>query len=530
MPRLSRLLPGQDDLLACLGGLGLALAFPSPGLWPLAWLSLVPLLAAIAPATPGRAARLGLMAGLVWHLGLLYWIVIVLGRYGHLPLWVCLPALLLLALYLAAFTALFAALISWAWRRGLAPIWLAPPLWVALDWTKASLFTGFPWDDLAYSQYQQTLLVQVADLTGHRGLTFALVLGNVIVYAAVARPWRTGPRQARMPVAPGWRTGVAAGLVFLAAMLAYDLVRSRQLAASLGDRPFLRVAAIQGNVSQDQKWRPSLQEETVGRYLRLSALAGQDQKPDLVVWPETALPLYPLEHPLFANVRQGVADRSGSWLLTGAPHRQPAEDGVRLDYFNSAFLIDPWGQVSSRYDKVHLVPFGEYMPLSDWLPLPGPLVESVGNFTAGAGASPLPCGKAAVGVLVCFESIFPGLAREQVRQGATLLATITNDAWFGRSSAPWQHLSMAVLRAVETRRSLARAANTGVSALIDPLGRLLDTTPLFTEGYLVANLPVLDEETAYVRHGELFSALCVVAVLCSLLRLRTVPERPGRLP
>ena len=508
---------GRSGLaLALASSLLLVLAAPGLGdLWSLAWIGLVPLLLAIRSRSPLRAAGLGLAAGLLYYTVLLSWVVIALGRYGNLPWWLSLAALLLLAAYMAGYLAIFAAIVAWGQRRGVPIFWLGPGLWVVLDFLRGYLFSGFPWQDLAYTQYRVPGLIQVADLTGHYGVTFLIVLVNCLVFQLllVFLPRPAGAKSAltrscRSPAA------LVAAVALLAGALFYNGLRSAQVAAVVATSPTLEVAVIQGNIPQERKWSPSMQRRTLAIYMDLSQQAlAQTGNPDtLLIWPETALPFYPHTSPLFGELRRDFVRHNHLWLLTGTPYFQTsATTGVH--YFNSSLLLNPQGESSGRYDKQHLVPFGEYMPFRRYLPLPKALVESVGDFTPGAAREPLACQNGRIGVLICFESIFPELARAWARQGATLLVNQTNDAWYGRSGAPWQHLSNVVFRAIETRRSLARAANTGVSGFVDPLGRLTATSPLFEPFYLTAALPLLAEKTFYVRHGPWFVWLCAGGVL-----------------
>ncbi|MCF6290102.1 MAG: apolipoprotein N-acyltransferase [Desulfobacterales bacterium] len=502
--------------LALVSSLLLVLAAPGLGdLWPLAWIGLVPLLLAIRSRSPVRAAGLGFVAGLLYYIVLLSWVVIALGRYGNLPWWLSLAALFLLAAYMAGYFAVFAAIVAWGQRRNLPLLWIGPWLWVVLDFLRGRLFSGFPWQDLAYTQYRVPGLIQVADLTGHYGVTFLIVLVNCLIFQLflVFLPRSAGAESAACRSMRNQATLVAA-VALLAGALFYNGLRSAQVAAVVATAPTLEVAVVQGNIPQERKWNPLMQRRTLEIYTDLSqqALAETGNPDTLLIWPETALPFYPRTSPLFGELCRDFVKRNQLWLLTGTPYFQTSATG-EVHYFNSSLLLDPQGKSSGRYDKQHLVPFGEYMPLRRYLPLPRALVESVGDFTPGAARPPLSCQKARIGVLICFESIFPELARAWARQGATLLVNQTNDAWYGRSGAPWQHLSNAVFRAIETRRSLARAANTGVSGFVDPLGRLTATSPLFEPCYLTAALPLLDEKTFYVRHGPWFVWLCAGVVL-----------------
>jgi apolipoprotein N-acyltransferase len=496
----------------------LAAAMPGRlGWWPLLFVALLPLLSLAVRERPGRSALAGLLAGFVYHLCLLYWIVFVLGRYGGLPLWLSVPALMLLALYMALYPALFAGLLSLLARRdGAMPpavLLMAPALWVGLDWLRAVLFTGFPWMDLGYGLYSVPLLLQAADLGGHHLLTFCLVLINILCLYGL-QSWRErGGLQGRV-LQP-----MAAATVFLALVFCYSLFRTQQVQSALATAPRARVAVVQGNISQDLKWTPEQKGATVEAYCRLSAGAMEAGSPSLLVWPETALPFFPGNDPLFGSVT-GFVRENGIWLLTGAPNYSLI-NGPRggspenIDYANSALLISPEGQVKARYDKQHLVPYGEYVPLKELLFFLRPLVESVGNFRPGNRSEPLAAGSMQLGALICYESIFPDLARKSVAAGANLLVNLTNDAWYGRSSAPHHSFAMAVLRAVETRRSLVRAANTGISGFITPLGRVSRQGPLFEPLAMTDEVPLFAGNTLFLRFGHLFAPLCLL--LASLL-------------
>ena len=496
---------------------GLLLYAASPGAGgpaALSWIALVPLFLSLHGTRPKIAAQLGLACGLAFYLPLLAWIVTVLSTYGKVHVAVALLALGLLALYMALYPMLLAWTLSRMPQR--FHLWFAPVLWVGLDELRAHLFTGFPWQDLAYSQYRLLFPLQIADLAGHHGLTFCIVLANMLVALGILR--LTGASEKKHRPGPV-QAGGAALLLGLAAV--YGFVRLDAFPADAGRRPALPVAVIQGNVPQDQKWVPAYQAATVRDYLALSHEALAAQPVNLLIWPETALPFYLFESALASRLNDVVRSHD-SWLLTGAPHREKGGNDGTLRYFNSSFLIGPDGRTSGRYHKQHLVPFGEYIPLRWLLPFFAPIVETLGDFDPGRDQPPLSCGNARLGVLICFESIFPGLAREHAANGANLLINITNDAWFGRSTAPWQHLSMAVFRAVENRRSLARAANTGISGFVLPSGELIAPTPLFTPAFRTAVLPLLESRTLYNRIGYLFGPLCLgLALLGIMVTMRT---------
>ena len=511
-------------LLPALATAGLlALAMPGRiGWWPLLFVALVPLLSVALTARPGRSALAGFVCGLVTHLALLYWILIVLGRYGGLPLFLSLPGLLLLAAYMALYPAVFCALLSllagrsWHRERPVAAlVWLAPVLWVGLDWLRSVLFTGFPWMDLGYGLYAQPQLIQAADLGGHHLVTFAVVLCNSLLVGIIDRQRRDVRWNVRRE--RGLLLLACATLVFL---FGYSTVRYR-IAVQYGPRALqAQVAVVQGNVDQAVKWSPAFKTATIDTYLRLSEKAIADTDVELVVWPETALPFYPQQDQLTGRLTAFTA-AANTWLLTGAPlfTLTPQTDGGELvRHYNGAILLGPDGRLAASHAKQHLVPFGEYVPLRPYLPFLEPLVVSVGDFTAGTSNEPLALGPMRLGLLICYESIFPDIARQSVSREANLLVNLTNDAWYGRSSAPHQSLAMAVFRAVENKRSLVRAANTGISGFVDPVGRIVGRTGLFMETALVSRVPLLDGQTVFNRQGHLFGPACAALIpLCLLL-------------
>ena len=491
-----------------LAGLLLTAAFPRIGASPLAAAALVPLLLAIRTAAPGEAFRLGWIAGMAHALTLTYWLVHTLGTYGGLPIWVSVPLLGLLAAYLALYPAAFAAtLAALRIRPGLLPI-AAAAVWTGLEYLRAHLLTGFPWALLGYSQYRRLHLIQISDIVGVYGVSFLLVAINASISLAILAGWKR-PWAGRMVSGKLAATAAAAAALATAAVAGYGAWRMAEIDRISESAPVVRAAAIQGNIEQAVKWDPAYQIDTVDRYLALS-LAAMADRPDLIVWPETAAPFYfSRNRPLTERVLAGIRE-AGVHFAVGAPAFE--RDGEETDLYNSAFLIRPDGRIAGRYDKVHLVPFGEYVPLERFLPFVDKLVTQVGDFGTGRKGEVLRSGDHRLGVLICYEAIFPGLARAAVQNGAGLLVNITNDAWYGTSSAPYQHFSMAALRAVETRRGLIRAANTGISGFVDPVGRIDGTTGLFETTVSTRTLPVLTIETPYAKIGDLFARLCLAGI------------------
>lgn len=514
-------------------GSALLLILAMPGLagwWPLAFVALVPLLAFCRSHRPGRAFAAGLVAGFLHHLVLLYWIVIVLGRYGNLPLPLSIAALCALALYMGLYLGIFTGLASWMSDGGrrlsfvtVRIAWVAPFLYVALEYLRSTVFTGFPWMDLGYALAARPLLIQAADLGGIALIGFCVVLANCVVLdlSLLVGRRRFGPRHRALP-------RLLAGGAFLAAILAYSAYRLEAVRVLADTAPKLAVTVVQGNVDQALKWTVEMREETIARYLRLSE---QGPTGGLLIWPETALPFYPQRDELTRRVMD-LAGHRQAWLLTGAPWFENGGESGRggTRYYNAALLLGPDGRFADVYHKTHLVPFGEYVPLRKQLFFLKPLVEAIGDFTPGRSSRPLQAGAARLGVLICYESIFPEISRRQAAEGANLLVNVTNDAWYGRSSAPHHSMAMVIIRAVETRRSLARAANTGISGFVLPSGEVAASSGLFTEAALSRDLPLLTTSTVHERWGHWFALFCLLVCVVNMVMAGLYVRNGRRLP
>ena len=502
---MRRFLPDNVTLFSALAGLLLAGSFPSPD-WPLlAWFGLVPLILVMQR----RPFKSGFVAGLCFFAATLYWVNIVMTTYGHLSLVVS----FVLYLALAGYLALYWGTATWAAtrlkeQRGYPYAMTLPVFWVALEFLREFLLTGFPWATLGYSQQGWLTMIQSADLFGVYGLSYLIVLCNAVV-AEVLLSLRRSQRQAF----PG------KALVVVVALLALNLSYGHwRLQADPDSRPAtLQTGLLQGNIPQDLKWRPDNQLNTVKIYRDLTLQAERAGATDLLVWPEAAMPFYFQDGGPLAEAVSALPRQTGASLLFGSPAYQRGAGGIK--YLNSAFLLDSTAQVIGRSDKNHLVPFGEYVPLGSFLPFVNKLVAGIGDYSPG-DIHPLPVNGPQLGVLVCYEVIFPELARQYVTMGSDLLVNITNDAWFGDSSAPWQHLAMARFRAVENRVWLVRAANTGVTAFITPSGAILQQTRLFEPGFLVATVGLGARFGFYTRMGDLVPGLFVLISLLWLLQTR----------
>lgn len=492
---------------AALSGLLLTASFPNLGSSLIAWFAIVPLLASLRNCSPLGSLRLGYLCGMIHFATLIYWIIPCLKTYGMLPLYLSLIILFLFTAYLSLFIAGFAMAVNWGLRDAKMLFLVAPVFWVALEYARAHLFTGFPWELLGYSQYRILPLIQMADATGAYGVSWLVAMGNCAVFlmglSLSGLPWNGLILSKKHAVA-----SLACFTIIFALAWGYGVWRMGSVEKAMAGAPAKRVSVIQGNIAQQMKWDPAFQIDTIDRYIALSRQEAQ-AAPHLVVWPETAMPFY-FGHnaPLTRRVLKGIQPTQADYIISSPGFIREAD---RVEYRNRAFLLKTGpGTISSTYDKAHLVPFGEYVPLQKWLPFIDKLVVQVGDFSAGEKGANLEWGKHRIGMLICYELIFPYLSREAARNGAHLLVNITNDAWYGRTSAPFQHFSMAVFRAVENRRALARSANTGISGFIDPTGKIIAITPIFEKASVTAALPLMQISTLYVSFGDWFSLICVV--------------------
>jgi apolipoprotein N-acyltransferase len=305
-------------------------------------------------------------------------------------------------------------------------------------------------------------------------------------------------------------------LGILLSVIFYGHFRIEKIKKANKNSIHLQVSLIQGNIDQAQKWDPSYTNETLATYQSLTVKAAQDHC-DLIVWPETAVPCYFSPEHEYGSFLLSLAKKVNAPILFGSLAYEAKSQTEDYKYFNSAFLVSPEDKKVSRYDKVHLVPFGEYVPLKHFLPFVEKLVEGVGDFSPGKNFTLFAIPRARCGVLICYEIIFPNLSRNYCKSGANFLVTITNDAWFGRSSAPYQHFSMAVFRAVENRTAVLRAANSGISGIIEPTGYIQRQTPLFERTFCKGKIPVNSSSTFYSRYGDVGVALCGIVLLLFML-------------
>jgi apolipoprotein N-acyltransferase len=487
----------KDVLWSFFSGFLLILSFPNFNLEFLAWFALVPLFYSIEGKGLYHSFKLGFFTGFVSFLGILYWIIVAVHTYGNVPFILSGLILLLLVIYLSLFTGAFTFLTRLIQTRsGIQTILFTPILWVALEYLRSFLLTGFPWAYLGHTQYLNLPFIQMADITGVYGLSFVILSVNASLYWVLHQwPKRTFPFKE-----------VAITVLILLSFLIYGYVKIKHVDRETIKSPSLKVALVQGNIDQSIKWDESFQLETLKIYRRLSMKVAED-KPDLIIWPETATPFFFQEAKEYQPIVLEIPEKTNAFLLFGTPFYK-IEKG-KVNYYNSAFLVSPSKELIGKYDKIHLVPFGEYIPLRKLLFfIESSIGGGIGNFKPGKGIVHLLLPQGKFGVLICFEIIFPDLCRRFVRDGADFLVTITNDAWFGRTSAPYQHLSIATFRAIENRVFIARAANTGVSAFIDPKGKIVKKGDIFTEEAMNGIIRIMKGKTFYTLYGDVFAWIC----------------------
>jgi apolipoprotein N-acyltransferase len=472
----------------------MALAFPRTDWWLTPWLALAPLLAFATVRRPRTAFFWGWASGTLFFTVLLRWLQFTFQMYSAIPWPLVWGPVVLLAAYCGLWTGGVTWAVSWLTGRRSAAFALlvAPFLWIAGEWLRGHLFGGFPWGTLGYSQYLRLRVIQIAELAGVHGVSFVLLAVN----AALAGCIVLSRRQAL--------SGLAAAAVVLGATLAFGVMR---LAETPPD-PEVRVAVIQPSIEQPLKWEPRHTQETLDIYFALLRRLA-DQHPQLVVWPETAAPtILRRDPPLVERLAAASAELA-------APMVVGSIDVVADRFRNTAFLVTEQG-IAGRYDKIQLVPFGEFVPLSGLLGFVRSWAQFIAELEAGSRAVVFNAPPAPFGVVICYEGIFPDLFRQFVRDGALLMLNMTNDAWFGRTSGPEQHLSMYPFRAIEHRVSVVRAANTGVSAFIAPSGLIVRRLNLFDRGVMTDSVPLRTRQTLFTRLGDWLGLLSLAVTTAAL--------------
>jgi apolipoprotein N-acyltransferase len=484
--------------LPVLSAVFLIICQPPISLFFVAAFALVPLLFSLKASRKKHNFAVGFFAGVLCYLGLVYWVVVAMNTYGGITVPLALLTLLLLVGYMALYMGLFTFLIGHLRDRYSVPVSISgPPLWVVLEYARGILLSGFPWSNLAHSQYNFLSFIQIASVTGTYFISFLLVAINCFIYDVL--------RQKRFPFAYG-----SIVIALLAVCLVFGSFRLKDHTS--GDIP---VSIIQGNISQDIKFDEAYKNFIINNYTSLSLEHGEETP--LVIWPETAMPFIFLSDKSRSTIESIPQNLSNS-LLFGTISKDS-----RGRFYNTAYVIGKRGEMQGEYSKVHLVPFGEYTPLATYFPFLEEISVAAGNFFSGPNHSPISSDVGKIGMLICYEGVYPYISNDTVSQGAQVLANITNDAWFGKSSAPYQHFAFYIFRAIETDRFVIRAANTGISAIIDPRGRTLAKTGIFQPAVLKGFFSLRNTKTVYVSYGDYFVLFCFLFLVALVVYRRIRP-------
>ena len=527
-------------LLIAASALLQALIFPLPGIYVLSWIALAPLIVALLrarpagelqiagavrlrPATPLQGFLLGYVCGILWYAATCYWIYDTMRHFGGLSIPAALLALFLFCCYLGLYHGLFGLLVSLLagsatdLRRPLA---LAPFLWVAVELARTRI-TGFPWNLLGIAQVDNGPLCRIAATTGVYGISFEIALVNIALAAAFLVP-----REKRTAM-------LAAALAAAAVLQAGRLIDAP---TSRADREAL---LVQQNIPVAADWtQPGYFQKTLTDLIELTETAAQKNATmtglgrvvvspiKLIVWPESPAPFSTDD----VHLRDSLGEMSRltkAWLVVGAVGVTP-RPGMEPALFNSAALISPDVGWVAHYNKVHLVPFGEYLPFPSLFSFAGGLTKEVGEFEHGSARTWLNAGDEKLGVFICYESIFPDEVRQFANNGAQVFVNISNDGWYGDSGAYAQHLNQTRMRAIENNRWLLSDTDTGVTASIDPWGRVVAQLPRKDRLVLVAPYALISDTTFYARHGDWFAYTCAIisaGALLSRFIFRTKPEK-----
>jgi apolipoprotein N-acyltransferase len=508
-------------LLVLLSAILQVLIFPLPGVYVLSWFALAPLILGLLrarpagdleinnslrlrPASPGQAFLLAYVCGILWYAGTCYWIYDTMRQYGGLDAPMAVLALFLFCCYLGLYHGLFGLLLGLlagparGYRRAL---FTAPFLWVGVELARTRV-TGFPWNLLGIAQVDNVALCRIAGWTGVYGISFEIALVNVALAAAFLVP-----REKRGAM-------LAAALAAAAVLQAGRLVEAPP---AISDRSAL---LVQQNIPVSVNWTQASFQQTLTELsdLTVRSVAGYPAGTiDLLVWPESPAPFFTNDQ-RFREAASAIALQTRAWTITGAIGVANSPSPGSAPVFNSAALISPNGDWTARYDKVQLVPFGEYLPFPRLFSFVGGLTREVGEFQPGSSRRPLDAGGEKLGLFICYESVFPDEVRQVADQGAQVLVNISNDGWYGDSGAWAQHLNQTRMRAIENNRWLLSATNTGLTASIDPFGRVVARIPRKQRTALGAPYGLVSATTFYTRHGDWFAYSCAIISIGALLQ------------
>jgi apolipoprotein N-acyltransferase len=516
-------------LLAAFSAVMQVVIFPLPNLYILSWIAVAPLLVAVfearapqtlqlqgsakrLPATPAQGFLLGYVCGILWYGGNCYWVYSTMRQYGGIGAPGAAALLVSFCLYLGLYHGLFGLVSSLLAKHSLRlALVLSPVVWVAVELARTRI-SGFPWDLLGITQVDNIPLARIARVTGVYGISFEIMVVNAAFAAAFVI--RRSRRSSLLVAA-------------LAAAFVLQIARWIPLPAFPTDRTAI---LVQENVPilEGSDWTRQYFETTLEDLMTISRTPAGEPAPDLIVWPESPAPFFSGD-PVFRSGLSQLARSAGAWVVAGnigtESTESPSPNPARA--FNSASLVSPDGDWAERYDKVHLVPFGEYVPFKEWLGFAGGLTKAVGDFSPGVSRQPLSAGDMKLGIFICYESIFPDEVRQFGKSGAQVFVNISNDGWYGDSGAYAQHLKQARMRAIENARWLLRDTNTGVTAAIDPYGRVAQHVPRKVRTALSARYGLINDPTFYTRHGDWLAYACAIISLLALV-VSFSPVKGGR--
>jgi apolipoprotein N-acyltransferase len=500
-------------LLAILSAILQVVIFPLPNLYVLCWIAVAPLLIALLrarrpatlqleagirllPARPLHGFALGYSCGILWYGGNCYWVYSTMKQYGGISAPGAAGLLFLFCLYLGLYHGLFGLLVATVAKASeRMALVLSPFLWVAVELARTRI-TGFPWDLLGIAQVDNIPLARIVRFIGVYGISFEIMVVNTAFAAAFIIQ-----RNRRMQLL----------LAAIAAAFVLQIGRWMPIPASPTDQSAVlvqpNIPILVGGDWTQQYFQDTLADLTS---TSLTPPVGEQRHPELIAWPESPAPFYSND-PAFRDAINNVAKSTRAWMVVGSVRTErPSKSTPQTEIFNSAALVDPTGEWVARYDKVHLVPFGEYVPFKSLFGFAGGLTKEVGDFSQGVVRSPLIAGDEKLGVFICYESIFPDEVRRFAANGAQVFVNISNDGWYGDSGAYAQHLKQARMRAIENDRWLLRDTNTGATAAIDPYGRVVQTVPRKIRTALSASYALENSTTFYTRHGDWLAYACAI--------------------
>lgn len=472
-------------------------AFPPLPLGFLAYFFLFPLLIALEEASPRRGFKLAYFFGLISNFLLLYWMA---WQFFYGETWVLpgsIGALFILAIYPGVWGWLYCLIKK---KFGNLALILAPFLWVSLEWVRSLWEIGFPWLDIGYTQTNYLSLIQFASLTGISGVSLWVIFLNILFYLLVE-------------YRKNLFTIISVSILIVLLILVPYLYGKRALSEPVSSAK-IRVALIQGNIDMNVKWNPKYLHHSLETFYTLSQKAATEN-PELVIWPETSAPCYLTYEPFYFEWVKNLSDSLNIPIVLGTDDYQTIEKNQYV-FYNSVFYFQPQQGLADKYYKMQLVPFAEKLPLSGKMRMLNKIQLGQANFSSGENYTLFDSPKGKFATLVCFEIVFPDLVRKFVQKNAGFIVNITNDSWFGKTVGPYQHASMSIMRAIENRVSIARCANSGISMLVDPYGRIIEKTALFQQMNLIGEIPLRNKETFYTRKGNITA---IVSFFLSLVFL-----------